>query len=79
MNETDELIAAYLQAEELRMLLRRLNALYARQRAGDTSSVTRSRVERSEALLAALQGHPAAMVPEREQCVCHASEEASAR
>lgn len=46
---------------EWRVIVRRLDALYARQMAGDDSILTRQRVGRLEALQMALCGFPAAL------------------
>jgi hypothetical protein len=46
---------------EVRTLLARLDALYGRQHSGDDSQPLRSRIQRTEAILAALQGFPAAL------------------
>jgi hypothetical protein len=48
-------------AAEVRCLTKRLDALYAAQWRGDRTLLTRQRVERLEALLAAFQGHPEAL------------------
>ncbi|MFZ3595446.1 hypothetical protein [Streptomyces sp. BH104] len=45
-------------ADEFRRVSAKLEALYAAVRAGDTSTLTRQRVERLEALQAALCGFP---------------------
>lgn len=68
----DSVLDAHFRSVEVRARMARLNDLYGRQHGGDTSLVTRSRVERCEALLAALQGHPDALVPDRpEGCRCN--------
>ncbi|MFD4633346.1 hypothetical protein ACFVYR_34990 [Streptomyces sp. NPDC058284] len=46
---------------EVRQISRNLDRLYRAMAAGDTSQYTRQRIRRTEALLAALQGFPAAM------------------
>ncbi|WP_409470769.1 hypothetical protein [Streptomyces sp. HC307] len=46
---------------EMRRITRKLDALYAAQAAGDSSVLTRQRVERLEALQQALMGFPAAL------------------
>jgi hypothetical protein len=43
---------------EMRRIMRKLEALYAAQAAGDGSTCTRQRVERLEALQQALMGFP---------------------
>ncbi|MET9309232.1 hypothetical protein ABZX68_28620 [Streptomyces cellulosae] len=48
-------------AAEIRYTTFRLDVLYRRQHKGDRSALTRQRVERLEALLAALQGYPEAL------------------
>lgn len=48
-------------AAEIRYISFRLDCLYRRQHKGDRSVLTRQKVERLEALLAALQGHPEAL------------------
>ncbi|MBT2440319.1 hypothetical protein J7E93_09395 [Streptomyces sp. ISL-36] len=53
--------AAWFRELEWRRTARRLEALYAAQTAGDGSAYTRQRVERLEAVQAALQGFPAAL------------------
>ncbi|MDI6411105.1 hypothetical protein QLX52_20020 [Streptomyces albus] len=45
-------------AAEIRYTTVRLDVLYRRQHKGDRSVLTRQKVERLEALLSALQGHP---------------------
>ncbi|MFF7112204.1 hypothetical protein ACFY91_07835 [Streptomyces albogriseolus] len=46
---------------EWRLIARRLDALYAAQRAGDQTILTRQRITSLEALQMALMGHPEAM------------------
>jgi hypothetical protein len=53
--------AAWFRELEWRRTTRRLEALYAAQRAGDGSTYTRQRVSRLEAVQAALQGFPGAL------------------
>ncbi|MBX4176406.1 MULTISPECIES: hypothetical protein [Streptomyces] len=48
-------------AAEIRYTSFRLDVLYRRQQKGDRSVLTRQKVERLEALLSALQGHPEAL------------------
>ncbi|MBQ0974756.1 hypothetical protein KBZ00_27040 [Streptomyces sp. RK31] len=48
-------------AAEIRYTTFRLDVLYRRQHKGDRTALTRQRVERLEALLAALQGFPDAL------------------
>ncbi|MGW0135163.1 hypothetical protein [Streptomyces sp. NPDC003299] len=48
-------------AAEIRYTSVRLDVLYRRQRRGDRTVLTRQKVERLEALLSALQGHPEAL------------------
>ncbi|MYS45203.1 hypothetical protein GTY23_33405 [Streptomyces sp. SID5998] len=48
-------------AAEIRYISFRLDVLYRRQHKGDRSVLTRQKVERLEALLSALQGHPEAL------------------
>ncbi|MFE9503787.1 hypothetical protein ACFYO6_14855 [Streptomyces anthocyanicus] len=48
-------------AAEIRYTSFRLDVLYRRQHKGDRSVLTRQKVERLEALLSALQGHPEAL------------------
>lgn len=48
-------------AAEVRCLTARLETLYMAQHGGDGTLLTRQRVERLEALLAAFQGHPEAL------------------
>ncbi|MEW2321675.1 hypothetical protein AB0926_11295 [Streptomyces griseoincarnatus] len=48
-------------AAEIRYTTFRLDVLYRRQHKGDRTVLTRQRVERLEALLAALQGFPDAL------------------
>lgn len=57
--EADE--AARLRETEWRLITRRLDALYTAQASGDDSILTRQRIQRMEALQAALMGHPEAM------------------
>ncbi|MFE9136200.1 hypothetical protein [Streptomyces sp. NPDC007355] len=53
--------AAWFRELEWQRIARRLEALYAAQRAGDGSAYTRQRVTRLEAVQAALQGFPGAL------------------
>lgn len=48
-------------AAEIRYTSFRLDVLYRRQHKGDRTALTRQKVERLEALLSALQGHPEAL------------------
>ncbi|WP_404784194.1 hypothetical protein [Streptomyces pristinaespiralis] len=61
LSEADE--HAWFTELEWQRVTRKLEALYATQKAGDSSAYTRQRVQRLEALQAALQGFPDSLVP----------------
>lgn len=53
--------AAFYREVEWKRITRTLEGLYGAVRAGDGSTITRERIGRLEALLAALQGFPEAL------------------
>jgi hypothetical protein len=57
----ESILQASFRETEVRTLLARLDALYGRQHSGDDSQPLRSRIQRTELLLAAFQGYPAAL------------------
>ncbi|MGQ4468924.1 hypothetical protein ACN6K6_007466 [Streptomyces violaceoruber] len=59
--ERDAIDRAWDREYEWRWTAARLEKLYAAQLAGDDSVYTRERAQRLEAVLAAMQGHPAAL------------------